>query len=128
VTALDSRNSQKFINSTTFPQRDYERMSTFLLENKASYAATKYGAILFTQNGTIVDSSVGGNFVDEPSSNAITYSVFHNTSATHAGPLFVNLINSAILAISNGTAKFISTHNFPLPLTALELKFALSRQ
>ena len=128
VTALDSRNSQKFINSTTFPQRDYERMSTFLLENKASYAATKYGAILFTQNGTIVDSSVGGNFVDEPSSNAITYSVFHNTSATHAGPLYVNLINSAILAISNGTAKFISTHNFPLPLTALELKFALSRQ
>ena len=128
VTALDSRNSQKFINSTTFPQRDYERMSTFLLENKAAYAATKYGAILFTQNGTIVDSSVSGNFVDEPSSNAITYSIFHNTSATHAGPLFVNLINSAILAVTNGTAKFISTHNFPLPLTALELKFALSRQ
>jgi ATP-binding cassette, subfamily A (ABC1), member 3 len=130
VLDLDKRNSQGFINITSsiFPQRDYQRMSTFLLENKNSYAATKYGAILFTQNGTIVDSSVSGNFVDNPSSNAITYSVFHNTSAQHAGPLFMNLINSAILAVSNGTAAFISTHNFPLPLTALELKFALSRQ
>jgi ATP-binding cassette subfamily A (ABC1) protein 1 len=52
----------------------------------------------------------------------------HNTSAIHGGPTFLNLVDSALCAVSSVAGCTVSTRNHPLPFTAVEARYALSRQ
>ena len=136
--ALDARNSQGWINASgAEPQRAYERMSTFLIEDRASSAASKYGALVFTSAGTALPAQADGGFASG-AENASTFAVMHNTSAVHAGPIFMNLVNSALWRLSPAysaaactgpaAACGIAARNHPLPLTAVQQQYALSQQ
>ena len=136
---LDARNSQGWITSASEPTRSFQRMSTFLIENKPSYAASKYGALVFTSAGTVLPAQADGGF-SSGAENASTFAVLHNTSAVHAGPIFMNLLNSALWRSSPAggaaagactgpaAACGIATRNHPLPLTAVQQQYALSQQ
>jgi ATP-binding cassette subfamily A (ABC1) protein 1 len=140
---LDARNSQGWISSAAAePVRTYERMSTFLIEDRAQSAASKYGAYVFTSSGTVLPVQADGGFASG-AENASTFAVLHNTSAVHAGPIFLNLASSALWRISpsggagaagaaacSGPAAAcgIAARNHPLPLTAVQQQYALSQQ
>lgn len=92
-------------------------MSAFLLNDAGSYAATKYAAIVPTANATLVEAQDPTAFV--PAAGAATYSVLHNTSATHGGPVWLNVLNSALFAraYSGGGGASIAVRSHPLPFT-----------
>ncbi len=117
-------------NPTRFPGTAYALMSAFLVEDRKSYPASKYGAYVFTANGTVIP-------LQDPAaplaaSNASTVGVFFNTTAFHAAPIFTNLYTSALytwLTFSaggpNGT---IAARSHPLPLTAYQRSRLLAGQ
>lgn len=111
---LDADDPYGFISSTAYPTRDMERMSSFLLKDRLNIAASKYGAYVFTKDNTIVNTQ--GNNELMPDENVATYAVFHNTTAIHGGPIFMNLMNSAILKSKTASGSIVArTH--PLPFT-----------
>jgi ABC-type multidrug transport system ATPase subunit len=101
------------------PTRDWQRMSAHLLNSKRDSRGSKYGAYVFTEKGTFYPQASGQDLTTTaPASGIVTYSVLHNTSALHAAPLFMNLMNSRLYAQYSGqpTAS-ITVRNSPLPLT-----------
>jgi ATP-binding cassette, subfamily A (ABC1), member 3 len=125
--ALDAADAYGFITSTDYPERDWQRMSTFLIQNRGQYAASKYGAYVFTRQNTFVPGQDPDATL--PATGITTYSAFVNTSARHAAPLYMNLMNSALLRSATGDAAAdIRARNHPLPFTAVQRKFVLATQ
>ena len=50
--ALDAADANGFVTSPFYPERDWQRMSTFLLNDKKSYGASKFGAYVWTRDGS----------------------------------------------------------------------------
>jgi len=129
--ALDATNEFGFITSGRYPTRDYERLSTFLLASKRQFAASKYGAFAFTRTGSLLADQ--DPQAVPPVGNAVTAAVFFNSTATHGGPIFTNLLTNALLRAAAGvpsddTTTGVLTRSHPLPLTASEARDALSTQ
>ena len=108
-----------------YPALPYARMSTFLLLDRGSYAASKYGAYVFTANGSAVPlqsptAALGA-------SNVSTLGIFFNSSAQHAAPIFTNLATSAMASVV-GAGQSIATRSNPLPLTSYEMSRRLAGQ
>jgi hypothetical protein len=106
-----------FVNpNATLPTQDWQRMSAFLINDKPTYAASKYGAYVFTRdNGNFPSQSLTDSAT---TTNAVTYSVLHNTTSLHGGPVFMNLINSRLYQLFSGQpAASIVTRSAPLPFT-----------
>ena len=95
------------------PRLSYKRMSTALLNDATQQAYSKYGAYVWTKSGTVVPSQTPEEV------GVATYTVMFNSTARHAGPVFMNLQNSALFSLlNNGTASSsITARNHPLPLT-----------
>lgn len=54
---------------------------------------------------------------------SLGYTVLHNSTCQHAGPTFINLINSAILRLATLNENMtIQTRNHPLPMTESQLQ------
>jgi ABC-type multidrug transport system ATPase subunit len=97
------------------PNADYLRMSSYLLSTKGSHPASRYGAYIFTTNTTIMPMQGPGLGSDTAE---VTYTVFHNTTAKHSAPIFMNLANSRLYSVASGDpAASITTRSHPLPFT-----------
>jgi len=106
-----------FVAPTAVPPfSDWQRMSAFLINDKPTYAASKYGAYIFTRDGTqYAGQAVNVSAPDDP---VATYSAFVNTTGRHAGPLFMNLMDAALLRrYSGNSAADITARTQPLPFT-----------
>uniref|UniRef100_A0A1J3IH85 ABC transporter A family member 1 n=1 Tax=Noccaea caerulescens TaxID=107243 RepID=A0A1J3IH85_NOCCA len=78
-------------------------MSEFLMSSTDQFYESRYGAILM--DGQYPDESLG-------------YTVFHNSTCQHAGPIYINVMNAAILRLATGNKNMtIQTRNHPLPPT-----------
>jgi ATP-binding cassette subfamily A (ABC1) protein 3 len=119
------------------PTRDMQRMAAQLLDIAGQYDGSRFGAYLFTAAGTLLPVpgqppaavwlEANGSV---PAGAAMTYAVFHNSTARHAAPVFLNLLHSAAYAASQGdacaaapgapvTPAFsITARNHPLPFTS----------
>lgn len=109
-----------FVTSNAYPLRHYQQMSAFLLDNAPSYAASKYGALMWHSSSSIIPQQSNTSVV--PGSAEATYTVLHNTSSFHAAPLFANLLSSAMYKLETaarggGSGAFITTRSHPLPYT-----------
>lgn len=63
----------------------------------------RYGAVLMDSQHP--DGSVG-------------YTVLHNSTCQHAGPIYINVMHSALLRLASGNKNMtIQTRNHPLPPT-----------
>jgi ATP-binding cassette subfamily A (ABC1) protein 3 len=125
--ALDATDPYGFITATTYPERDWQRMSSFLLRDKGAYAASKYGAFVWTRDGTVVPGQDANATL--PGAPVATFSAFVNTTARHAAPVFMNLMDSALLRLASGDpAAAITARNHPLPFTQIQARFILSIQ
>jgi ATP-binding cassette subfamily A (ABC1) protein 3 len=113
-----------------FPGAAYALMSAFLLADRQYYAASKYGAYVFTANGTVLPAQ--GAAAPLAASNASTVGIFFNTTAFHAAPIFTNLYSSALYTwltfSAGGPNGSIATRNHPLPLTAYQRSRLLAGQ
>ncbi|KAK7336540.1 hypothetical protein VNO77_17083 [Canavalia gladiata] len=78
-------------------------MSEYLMSSFNESYQSRYGAIVMDDQN--IDGSLG-------------YTVLHNCSCQHAGPTFINLMNSAILRLASHDMNMtIRTRNHPLPTT-----------
>ncbi|XP_027350044.1 ABC transporter A family member 1 [Abrus precatorius] len=78
-------------------------MSEYLMSSFNESYQSRYGAIVMDDQNN--DGSLG-------------YTVLHNCSCQHAGPTFINLMNSAILRLATHDINMtIRTRNHPLPTT-----------
>jgi len=111
-------NTFGFHTATTEPRLTYQRMSTVLLADRANRAATKYGAYVYTRDGTIIPNQ--DPTATLPTNNAATYAVFYNSSGLHSAPLFMNLQNSALYRAKNGGVGSITARTHPMPRTERE--------
>ncbi|GAQ79509.1 ABC transporter A family [Klebsormidium nitens] len=76
-------------------------MSAFLIESRNLTYESRYGAVLFGPR---------------TASGAVGYSILHNTTAQHAAPLYINLVNDALLKAAHASRDVsIATRNHPLP-------------
>lgn len=137
ASAADIQDAYGFINaSDPAPIAAYARMSAFLLDNKDAYAASKYGAFVFTRGGSLVTSGQGAGttLVDD---NVTTVGILHNTTALHGAPVFLNVLSNALLrrlaGITDSSATTvdgptIETVNAPLPWTAYQRANRLAGQ
>jgi ATP-binding cassette, subfamily A (ABC1), member 3 len=119
--ALDASDPYGFITPQLvgYPTLDYQRMSSFLLRDKRSYAASKYGAYVWTADGTIVPNQTrAGGFGVPGASPAVTYSIFANTTGKHTSGVFANLMTTALYRTATGdAAASVTTRTHPLPFT-----------
>jgi ATP-binding cassette subfamily A (ABC1) protein 3 len=102
------------------PQYEYQVMSTYLMNDRMSMAASKFGAAMFVASADrLVNTATQdlSSVLAPGSSNAATYTIMFNSTAIHSAPVFMNMINSALLAQSRGTSARITTRNSPLPYT-----------
>ncbi|KAJ3669241.1 hypothetical protein LUZ60_011191 [Juncus effusus] len=83
---------------------DLVSMSEFLITSLNESYQSRYGAVV----------------MDETDGNGtIGYTVLHNSSCQHAGPTYINIINSALLRLKTGDVNMsITTRNHPLPVTS----------
>lgn len=88
------------------------RMSTALLDDSKIVPYSKYGAYMFLKDGSIV-SNQGNDDIQ----NTATYAIMFNSTGRHTGPVFMNLMNSALWTLKNSVGS-ISARSHPLPLTA----------
>jgi len=103
--------------SMTSPTKEFQQMSAFLLETQASYASSKYGALVFTRDNTVFPFQ-NATAVPPSSAGVLTCGIFVNTTSSHAPAIWLNALDSAMLSTSGGGAgKTITTHNAPLPRT-----------
>ncbi|CAA7057158.1 unnamed protein product [Microthlaspi erraticum] len=78
-------------------------MSEFLMSSFDQFYESRYGAVLM--DGQYPDGSLG-------------YTVLHNSTCQHAGPIYINVMNAAILRLATGNKNMIiQTRNHPLPPT-----------
>ncbi|XP_010554823.1 PREDICTED: ABC transporter A family member 1 [Tarenaya hassleriana] len=78
-------------------------MSKFLMSSFNQSYQSRYGAIVM--DGQYPDGSLG-------------YTVLHNSTCQHAGPIYINVMNAAILRLATRNKNMtIRTHNHPLPTT-----------
>ncbi|KAH6832483.1 ATP-binding cassette A1 [Perilla frutescens var. hirtella] len=83
-------------------------MSEFLMSSFNETYQSRYGAVVMDKQSE--DGSLG-------------YTVLHNSTCQHAGPTFINLINSAILRLATLNENMtIQTRNHPLPMTESQLQ------
>lgn len=55
---------------------------------------------------------------DQNDDGSLGFTVLHNSSCQHAGPTFINVMNTAILRLATGNRNMtIRTRNHPLPTT-----------
>jgi ATP-binding cassette subfamily A (ABC1) protein 3 len=117
-------------NPSGFPGTAYALMSAFLVEDRKYYAASKYGAYVFTANGTLLPAQTAAQALT--ASNASTVGIFFNTTAYHAAPIFFNLYTAALNTLftfsAGGPNGTIATRNHPLPLTAYQKSRLLAGQ
>ena len=107
------------ITSNVAPTRDLQAMSEYLLETRANWRESMYGAVVFTRAGTYVPHQDPVTLPVEPNATdaGLSYTVLQNTTFYHAAPTFMNAINSAIYANGSATGRSIATHNHPLAYT-----------
>lgn len=119
ASALDAVNTNGFIVSPEgTPLRDWQRMSEFLINDKPTYAESKYGAYIITGNGTYYDSQPSTLATSGAEDAIWTYTVMHNTTFRHGGPTFVNVLNTAIYRRITGDPDVrITVRNHVLPFT-----------
>ncbi|KAJ4969915.1 hypothetical protein NE237_003014 [Protea cynaroides] len=78
-------------------------MSEFLMSSLNESYQSRYGAILMDDKND--DGSLG-------------YTILHNSSCQHAAPIYINVMNAAILRLATQEEKMmIQTRNHPLPMT-----------
>ncbi|KAH9679355.1 ABC transporter A family member 1 [Citrus sinensis] len=78
-------------------------MSEYLMSSFNESYQSRYGAIVMDDQND--DGSLG-------------FTVLHNSSCQHAGPTFINVMNTAILRLATGNRNMtIRTRNHPLPTT-----------
>ncbi|CAN8286970.1 unnamed protein product [Cochlearia groenlandica] len=78
-------------------------MSEFLMSSFDQSYESRYGAVLM--DGQHQDGSLG-------------YTVLHNSTCQHAGPIYINVMHAAILRLATGNKNMtIQTRNHPLPPT-----------
>lgn len=78
-------------------------MSEFLMSSFDQSYESRYGAVLMDSQHP--DGSVG-------------YTVLHNSTCQHAGPIYINVMHSALLRLASGNKNMtIQTRNHPLPPT-----------
>jgi ATP-binding cassette subfamily A (ABC1) protein 3 len=78
-------------------------MSEFLMSSFDQSYQSRYGSILM--DGQHPDGSLG-------------YTVLHNGTCQHAGPIYINVMHAAILRLATGNKNMtIQTRNHPLPPT-----------
>ncbi|ESQ52886.1 hypothetical protein EUTSA_v10016127mg [Eutrema salsugineum] len=78
-------------------------MSEFLMSSFDQSYQSRYGAILMDAQHP--DGSLG-------------YTVLHNSTCQHAGPIYINVMHAAILRLATGNKNMtIQTRNHPLPPT-----------
>jgi ATP-binding cassette subfamily A (ABC1) protein 3 len=129
---LDARNPYGFITSPTQPNRDLQRMSTYLLDDSRKHAASTFGALIFPGEETLTPPSGGGG-------GGHTLGILYNSTAVHSAPILLNLANTAALRYTNGSfppgapsstpgIPSIATHSHALPYTAWELSTLLFAQ
>lgn len=83
-------------------------MSEYLMSSLNETYQSRYGAVIMDKQSE--DGSLG-------------YTVLHNSTCQHAGPTFINLINSAVLRLSTLNENMtIQTRNHPLPMTESQLQ------
>ena len=102
------------------PTLSFRRMSTALLNDAPLRAGSKYGAYVWTRDSTPVpdQTAAEGLAAGGGGANVATYAVMFNSSARHAGPVFMNLQNSALWSLLSGSSSAsITTRNHPLPPT-----------
>ena len=122
--AIDAADLFGFVASAGAPDRDLERLSSFLLADRAREAGSKYLAFALTgasaANSTLVSAQPANATL--PESPVLTYAALVNTTWSHAAPTAVNLMSSASYAATQAAAGVpgasISTRTHPLPFTA----------
>ena len=107
-----------FITVTTEPRRTYQQMSSLLLTDKPKRTSSKYGAYVWTRDGTIIPNQ--DPTAVYPANPAATYSIFYNSSGLHSAPIFMNLQNSGLYKLQNGGTGSITARTHPLPRTERE--------
>lgn len=104
------------ITSTSSPVREWQSMSAFLLNDANNHAASKYGAIVPTKNGSIVAAQ--SDSIVPP----VSFTIFQNTTSCHVAPTWLNLLDSALLTkVAPGAS--IATRNHPLPFTEFQAAY-----
>jgi ABC-type multidrug transport system fused ATPase/permease subunit len=139
LAAIDAADSFGFVTAQSAPDRDLQRLSSFLLADRSHDAGAKYlayallGAAAANTSGgsggvsqllanpnvpTLISQQAAG--VTLPESATLTYAAFHNTSWAHSGPAAANLMNSAAYratAPGGAAAASITARTHPLPFT-----------
>ncbi|KAJ0262481.1 ABC transporter A family member 1 [Hirschfeldia incana] len=78
-------------------------MSEYMMSSFDQSYESRYGAVLMDSQHP--DGSVG-------------YTVLHNSTCQHAGPIYINVMHSALLRLASGNKNMtIQTRNHPLPPT-----------
>jgi hypothetical protein len=96
--------------------RCMQEISAYLLNDAGAFAASKFGAVVPVLSGSLVEGQSPTDL--PPAAAAATYSVMHNTSATHGAPTWLNVLNSALYARATGIPEArITARTHPLPFT-----------
>ena len=77
-----------------------EAFSEYLLSTRGSFRATRYFAAMVS----------GAPTAPQPVANVL---FLQNTTSVDAGPLFINLVDSALLRLSSGNTKAVITVRYP---------------
>ncbi len=113
------------------PTDDLGRFSTSILRDASTRSSSIYGAIAFSNNGSLIPIQATRNVelsADGPAE--ATYILLVNTTASHSPPLFMSLANSALYrAAANGGGCAVApdtlpltVRNHPLPLTTAQVQ------
>jgi ATP-binding cassette, subfamily A (ABC1), member 3 len=124
-------NPYNFLNTASLlPTSTYatwQNMSTWLLATtggpNSPVAASIYGAVMFEGTDSIVSTQNATSAFDVSNGdNALTYTVYTNTTGLATAPLYVNLMNQAAYkrAMNGAATATIATRNYPLPLTKVQ--------
>lgn len=104
------------ITSAVSPQREWQRMSAFLLDDAPNYMASKYGAVVPLRDGSVVATQ------SDTAVPPLAFTIMQNTSACHVAPTFLNVLDSALYATQIPGAS-IATRNHPLPFTEFQAAY-----
>ena len=111
-------NTFGFHTAATYPQLDWQRMSTKLIQEKGTTKESRYGAYVVTRDGTPYPSQPDSFTAATSNRTVWTFSVLHNTTFKHGGPTFINVFNSEILRSTSGDpGARITVRSHPLPYT-----------
>ena len=104
-------------SSLASPQREYQQMSVFLLNNRLSRAVSTYGAVVWEYANTSFQAADDPSALPPVRNAGASVALFVNTTGLDTPAVWLNQLDSALLRGVHASGAPIKTSNWPLPRT-----------